>query len=340
MATNLSVISGNDSFSEDQRIIDIANQILDGTWNNVQKDVDLTQFTNKCIVHGTYTINTHKSWQVRDESVNYAFVERQVAKISKNGDYSELKKPVILYFPEKYNYEGIEFPRNSFAILDDTHGILIKVNVGLFKYDAYIVNFQTDLDSREDSVRRLGNLLNVRVSEHQSTQKSDVKREYHSRMDYRISLGLDANPTPEEDEKFLECYPFLTARTLGQFRSSHSEEGNRSKKSLMVWTPELREDELKRICKLPKYEDNGYVIVPPRTVQAWNEEALAYGLKKAYEEKLKRVLIILYASTKKQADGIDNDEGSYSKTRIEKYYEGMAEYYGLESIEAKFLNTK
>lgn len=303
-------------------IEDIVSQIEDGTWQYVKKDFDLLPFVT-LTGPNTYVINDKSQLQCRDKSLNYDFVDRQVAKVNETGDKSELKNPVVVYFPDSIEYDGVQFPSNSYGLVDDAHGTLVKVRLGITNRDCYYVNFDLHLNSKKSNIRAVGNMLNRQWSEKQGVTINHLRTEYHVLIDEAIADGLPGGvPTEETDERFIARYRKTTGinrRSLGQFKSSHKKIGGRSKRALKEYSPEMKQAELDRLSELPEYKDQGYVVCYPRSVGAYDGEALGYATKTMAADKKNKAVITLYATTETQAVGIETDTGDWSPTRLQEF---------------------
>ena len=307
MSANLKVVS-----TTTDPIEDIVSQIEDGTWQYVKKDFDLLPFVT-LVGPKTYVINDKLQLQCRDKSLSYDFVDRQVSKVNETGDKSELKKPVLVYFPNSIEYDGVRFAANSYGLVDDAHGTLIKVRLGITNYDCYYVNFDLHLDSKKSNIRALGNMLNRVWGEKQGVTKDHLKNEYHILIDEAIADGLpDEVPTEEQNDRFLARYAKttgITRKSLGQFKSSHAKIGGRSKKAIKEYSPEMKQEVVDDLTEMPEYKDQGYVIMYPRSVGAYDGEALGFATKTMAKEKKDKVVMPLYVTGETQATGFETDLG-------------------------------
>jgi hypothetical protein len=325
-------------------IEDIVSSIEDGTWEYVEKDFDLLQYV-KCLGPKKYVINDEKQLQCRNKTLDYSYVDRQVGKVNVTGDKSELKMPVLVYFPEAIDYEGVKFPTNSYGLVDDAHGTLTKVMLDIFNYDCYYVNFKVHLDSKKSNIRALGNMLNRVWKESQGVTIPHLRTEYHVLMDEAIANGiLDGKLTDEQNECFLKRYAVqtgITRRSLGQFASSHKTTGGR-RKPVKEYTPEMLKKEFENVETMTEYTDSGYSICPPRPLQSYMGEALAFMIDKCYKEEMRKAVIILYATTEKQSEGIETDTDTWSPTRIKKMYEDRRReiFPSIKQIDVIFLDSK
>ena len=109
MSANLKVVS-----TTTDPLIEISDSIKSGTWDNVEKDVDLLQFVMQPDVTTGYIINPNKSLQVRGYTMNFQFVDRQVIKVKTTEDVSGLEMPVLVYFAKEVEYEGTVLPGLKF----------------------------------------------------------------------------------------------------------------------------------------------------------------------------------------------------------------------------------
>lgn len=275
----------------------IAKSIQDGTWPCVE-EVDLSQFVVQP-TPDTYNINVNTSLQVRNKSIDFNFVKRQVRKVENTGDLSGLQDPVLVYFPTEVVYEDTVFEADSYALLDRNHGVLIKMNCGIQTSNAFIVRFDKDLESKLSNIKALGNCLNVVWEEKQSTETEDVRAEYHALIDESINSGLGSSLTTEQNSMFLNRYPFLHANSLKNFASSHST-GGRQKSA---WIP----SEVEQTSTTKKYEKiyPNYIVSSPATVAAWSGEAIGRATMKVLnnddpDRNDRNLVFLFYATTKNQ----------------------------------------
>tara|TARA_Y100001973_G_scaffold72942_1_gene106413 strand:- start:1695 stop:2711 length:1017 start_codon:yes stop_codon:yes gene_type:complete len=338
MNANLKVVS-----TTTDPIDDIVSQIEDGTWKYVKKDFDLLQFVT-LTGPGKYVINDRLQLQCRDKSLSYDFADRQVAKVNETGDKSELKKPVLVYFPNSIEYDGVRFAANSYGLVDDAHGTLIKVRLNIFNYDCYYINFDLHLDSKKSNIRAIGNMLNRQWSEKQSVTRDHLKTEYHVLIDEAIADGLpDGVPTEEQNDRFLARYAKttgITRKSLGQFKSSHDKIGGRSKKAIKEYSPEMKQEVMDDLADSPEYKDQGYVILYPRSVGAYDGEALGHAVKMMTKEKKDKAVIPLYVTGETQAVGIETDTGDWSKIRLQDFANDYGEFMGGKEIKLIFMDPR
>ena len=338
MITNLQMVP-----TTTDPIEDMVSQIEDGTWLYVKKDFDLLPFVT-LTGPSTYVINDRLQLQCRDKSLSYDFVDRQVAKVNGTGDKSELKKPVLVYFPNSIEYDGVRFAANSYGLVDDAHGTLIKVRLGITNYDCYYVNFDLHLNSKKSNIRAIGNMLNRQWSEKQSVTKDHLRTEYHALIDEAIADGLpDGVPTEEQKDRFLARYAKttgITRKSLGQFKSSHDKIGGRSQKAIKEYSPEMKQEVVDDLAEKPEYKDKGYVILSPRFVGAYKGEALGFAVHTMTLEKKTKAIIPLYVRDETQATGFETDTGDWSKKRLQSFADDYGEFMGGKEIKLIFMDPR
>ena len=123
-------------------------------------------------------------------------------------------------------------------------------------------------------------------------------------------------PTKEEKQTWVEDYPQITIRTLGQW-DSHHEQGAR-RKPIKVYNDALKQtsfDVLKA-----SLEGQGYSYVNPHQITDWNNSALGMVMRGIYEKKQSKICLPLYCTTQTQADDLKDGWGK----DIENFYNIIA----------------
>ena len=123
---------------------EIAQQIKSGEYP--REEIDVTQFFHK-LNDDEYAPNRQKRIQVRDVDRDIDFVDRVVNKIKVSGDTSGLEDLTCVYFDD-----------NEIKLLNGNHTAEIEVKSDIFKSNACIVNFDTQLGGKKSNAIRLGNL--------------------------------------------------------------------------------------------------------------------------------------------------------------------------------------
>lgn len=298
-------------------LVKLAKEIETG--QRAKQNVDITQFFMKT-KSGDFVPNPKKRIQVRDRDRDLSFIERTVNKLRASGDISLLSALTSVWFPEEEDER----------LLNGNHTAEIEMELGLRIAPRVLVDFEKDLGGKMSNVIRLGNLLNKQEFERTSTEHNDVKKELYAIMDERIAEGKDARPSDEQIDELITLYPFIDRRTVGQWISYHCK-GSRRAPMKSYLAQELKEQK-EFYSKQRKYRD--YVILEPRTLEAWESTGVAQAFIQAKKENKSKVLIIFYCSSVAQVEKLDNGED----VKIEKFYKELGEHYGL-TFEVDFLSA-
>lgn len=295
----------------------IAQQIKSGEYPT--QLIDITQFFTK-LSNDEYVPNRDKSLQVRDVDRDIDFVERIFNKVKQSGDTSGLEDLTCVYFPEN----------NTVKILNGHHTAEIEILLKIYDANANIVNFETQLGGKMSNVTRLGNLLNKQDVEKVAVKSNDVKRELLQLMDERESEGLDPKPTEDILDEFVELYPHITRATIGQWLSNHQSVGGR-RKPMRTYTPgELASQ---RITFENQLDYEHHTILEPRTLDSWDQTAVAEIFKQCMAEDKRKALVIFYCSTAAQVKKLTTTD---VKAKIKSFYADLSGYWGLK-IDVVFL---
>ena len=138
--------------------------------------------------------------------------------------------------------------------------------------------------------------------------------------------GLDPKPTEDEIQEFLDIYPSVSRRTIGQW-ISNTDAGGRKKPRI-----EYTDSELASATKLytssQKYAD--YVICNPQTVAHWNDTGTATPMTLMATEGKTKALVVFYCSTIEQVElwksGKLEKKIKAHYTKLNNYYEVTIEY--------------
>jgi uncharacterized protein with von Willebrand factor type A (vWA) domain len=243
-------------------------------------------------------------------------------RLKKTGDRSNLSTLTTVFFPKT----------NTEKLLNGSHTAEIELGIGMTKASATTINFDTELGGKMSKVRRLGNLLNREEVERNSTSADDVKGELYEIMDERIADGKDAKPTEDEIEELIELYPFVSRKTIGQWISYHQQGGSRRAPLKSYSAEELKQQKV-FYTKQRKYRD--YVILPPRTLGAWESTGVAQSFIQCKNENKTKVLVPFYCSSVAESEKLEKGKDK----EIEKFYKELGEYYGL-IFEVDFLSCE
>lgn len=300
-------------------ITTLAKQIESGARQS--EEIDITQFFTK-LSSGEYVPDMSKRIQVRNRDRDVDFVERTVNKITKTGDRSKLSTLTTVFFPKS----------NTVKLLNGNHTAEIELLLGMQKAPANSINFETELGGKMSLARRLGNLLNREEVERNSTSADDVKGELYEIMDERIADGKEAKPTEDEIKELIELYPFVSRATIGQWISYHNQGGSR-RAPLKTYSAEELKQQKVFYTKQRKYRD--FVILPPRTLGAWESTGVAQSFIQCKKEKKTKVLVPFYCASVAESEKLENGED----VKIINFYKELGEYYDL-TFEVDFLSCE
>lgn len=295
----------------------IADQIRSGEYP--REEIDVTQFFHK-MNDGEFIPNRDKRVQVRDVDRDIDFIERVTNKQKQSGDTSKLEDLTCVYFPDE----------NEVKLLNGNHTAEIEVRCNIFRSQACIVNFDTQLDGKKSNAIRLGNLLNKQDVEKTAVKSNDVRKELYELMEERQSEGLDPKPTDDILDEFVATYPHISRKTLGQWLSHHGVVGGRMKPMRTYTAGELASQRI-NFENLEDYKD--HVITEPRTLDGWDRTAISSAFVECMENNKKKALIIFYCSTMSQVEKLMNTN---IKTKIKSHYAELGKFWGIQ-IDTVFL---
>ena len=266
-------------------IVNLAEKIKSNSLST--EKVKLSDFFDKSVFN-EWVPNPDKRIQVRAETRDIGRINRAINKILSSGDDSRLEKLTC-----------VRMPNDELLIINGSHTSEIEINIGYTEVDAYVVDWEKDLGGKLSNAKQLGNLLNLQDVEKVDVHDHDVRNELYQLMDERKEEGLPITPTEEELAAFVERYPGVTRKTLGQWMSNHSEVGGRRKARITYTAAELH-SAMESYRMSQKYVD--YAICSPIQVN----HALDTGLAKAFDgmllEKKCKVLVLFYCGNAAQVE--------------------------------------
>ena len=314
--------------------IEVVEQIESGIFPT--KPTNNADFFNK-YPDGTYVLKDGAIVQVREEQVDFEFVER----ISNKRTPKLLKKKVIIYFTKDvYDTDGTLFARaGDVKINDGTHTAHIQMRLGIFQSDDYYVDFEKHLGGRISEAINLGNLLNRTDFEKRGCKKDDVKQIVVQMMAENEKENGDGKLSKKQVSSLLKQYPFLKSETRAQWQSYDKNSGGR-RKPRKVWTEVELQKTKQHFANLERYE--GFIILDPREVASWKQTTISTIVvehldKSNYLDGITtsdKFLVIFYCSTQKQAEDLVK-----TKDKMAKLYKKMEVRYNIK-IETEFLNHK
>ena len=262
------------------KIDKLAKNIRSG--NFPKEKINLVPFFQRTVT-GDYIPIRERRIQVREQDRDIDRISRAVNKIENSGDKSGLEPLTTVIYsdsPEK--------------ILNGNHTSEIMAILGEDEADAYRVDFEKDLDSKESNCIILGNLLNKLEVEKVDVHENDIKRELYQIMDERAQQGLDPIPPDKIKQEIADRYPQITTKTIGAWVSHHQDFGGR-KKPLITYTKGELTQSMDALASLDRYKD--YAICAPRTLKAWFDTGAGAAFDEMALHDKKKSLIVLYCNT-------------------------------------------
>lgn len=281
------------------KIEKLAKNIRSG--NFPKEKINLVPFFQRTVT-GDFIPVRERRIQVREQDRDIDRITRAVNKIQNSGDRSGLEPlTTVIYsdLPEK--------------ILNGNHTSEIMAILGEDKADAYRVDFEKDLDSKESNCIILGNLLNKLEVEKVDVHENDIKRELYQIMDERSEQGLDPIPSDEIKQEIVGRYPHINLRTIGQWISNREDVGGR-RKPLITYTKGELTQAMNALASLDRYKD--HAICKPRTLVAWFDTGVGAAFDEMAVQGKKKALIVLYCNTTAMVNSWE--KGDYKKNIEEK----------------------
>ena len=320
-------------------IPDIVEAIQGGYWEEQISGFDLRPFVGQTEPNGPYHVEDTNRIQVRVYEIDYAFIRMKINYIKKTGDESGLKKPVLLYFQESYVHPATDrvYESDSYYLLDDNHGVLIKAGSDIFEYDSNVINFKIHLDSKWSSVFAVANGLNYSPYQTIGVDDKDIQLEWEELIEERYRDGKDPKPTIDDRNDFMNRYPHLTGATLGDWFSHHQEYGGRSKTGVKSYTKTALAAVQATYRVMQAYED--YAVIHPCTYSTIEGTVVGTIVREGIKKGSKKILIPLYAKNITQADVLENTTGEKYKGILSKL-EAIRNYCGLDRIDVVVMQTR
>ena len=291
----------------------------------------------KEICPGEYSIIPETRLQIRDQDVDHDFIERQV---NKNTPHHLDSKYVIFFPSDVYDTDGTLFARGGDRkLVGGNHTVGIEIELGIFKSEGYVINFDTQLGGEISEALNFGNLLNNREKETRATKKDDVKQIVIQKMLENDKKYGDPTLRDDQEQAILEDYTFITKPIIAQWCSHNPKVGGR-RKPLKEWTKPELDKAWKQYGNQEQYED--YIILEPRTVPSWHQTAISSiiselvgdsNYKNGKPDK-RNFLLVFYCSTQTQADDL-----AKTKTSMRERYHRIELLCNIE-IKTEFLKSK
>ena len=289
----------------------LAEKIKSG--NYPTEKVDLNQFFD--VDHqGVISPIKEKRIQVREKDRDIDRVMRGVNKMEETGDKSGVEPLTI-----------IKYSDNTYKIDNGNHTSEMLYRLGEKDADAFIVDFDTQLDSSHANCLTLGNLLNKQDVEKVDVHDADIKRELYEILNEELERN---GGKPLEDTKLKQIkdsvsgrYPHIKKGTIGQWISNHGDVGGRSKATLITYTDGQCKQQQQLLQNMEKYKS--YAILPPRTVRSYVDTGISESFRKMRDEKKYNCVVMFKVDNVTQRDQWENG----LEDKVIEEFDSLSEYY-------------
>ena len=309
--------------TKNAKFVTIAKQIKSGTYKR-KIVIDLRDYFDE-IAPNEWIPDPDTRIQVRDTDRSLAFVDEVYNTIIATGDDSLLDYIVVVYYKKT----------NKFKLIGGNHTSEIMIRLGKFESDAYVVDFEDDLEGRGSVAIDFGNELNNPEKRVRPVTESDVKNIVFTHIAENVTMGLeDPKPTEEWKKNLQQRYPFVSMQTIGQWCSNDPNVGGRrsAKKS---WTSVEKEQFHESIKN--KFDYQGYHVIAPRGLTSWDQTAVSTVINHYVQNPLQKdYVLIFFADNAKQA--VDLVSGNI-RAKIEERYNLMRLSLGI-NIKVEYMRTK
>jgi len=309
--------------TQNTKFVAIAKQIKSGTYKR-KIVIDLRDYFDE-IAPDKWSPNPDTRIQVRDTDRSLAFVDEIYNTIKTTGDTSLLDDIVVVYFKKTDEYK----------IIGGNHTSEIKIRLGIYESDAYVVDFEDDLEGRESVAIDFGNELNNPEKRVRPATESDVKNIVLTHIAENVKMGLkDPRPTEEWKKNLQARYPFVSIKTIGQWCSNDPNVGGRrsAKKS---WTAVEKEQHHESIKN--KFDYQGYHVIAPRGLLSWYQTGISTVVNHHLDNPLQKdYVLIFYAENAAQAAELVSGN---IRAKIEERYNRMRLQLGI-NIKVEYMRTK
>lgn len=309
--------------TQNAKFVTIAKQIKSGTYKR-KIVIDLRDYFDE-IAPDKWIPNPDTRIQVRDTDRSLAFIEEICNTILTTGDDSLLDDIVVVYFKKT----------KKFKIIGGNHTSEIKIRLGKFESDAYVVDFEDDLEGRESVAIDFGNELNNPEKRLRPVTESDVRNIVLTHISENVKMGLkDPKPTEEWKKNLHARYPFVSTHTIGQWCSNDPNVGGRrsAKKS---WTAVEKEQYRESVKN--RFDFQGYEVLDPRGLLSWNQTAISTVVNHHVQNPLQKdYVVIFYAEN--AAQSVELESGDI-RAKIEERYNLIRLHLGI-NIKVDYMRTK
>ena len=180
--------------------------------------------------------------------------------------------------------------------------------------------------------------MNKIFFEKRGVERGDIAKQAYQIMNENIAEGEEHNLTSAQYDALKAQFPEVDKRLVGLWESHHPTHGSRATSNVKSYNKKML-DNIRASYEADE-ENEGFVVLQPRTLKAWDHTGIAEVFKqtKVHFEKddpNKKVLLTFYCNGIEQRDSLIKNDYAQKK-RILREFKEYSEYYNIE-IKVKFL---
>lgn len=281
-----------------------------------------------------YLIDEKTRIQSRESELDFEFCATAVAKMKGANDFSQLEPLITINFPT-----GHPITKEVGTLLGNgNHSAQIAIDCGITEMDQYNLCFDTDFNKKYSDLLAFLNEMNKIFVEKRGVQQGDIAKQAYQIMNENIAEGEKHNLTPAQYDALKAQFPEIDKRLVGLWESHHPTHGSRATSNVKSYNKKML-DNIRASYEADE-ENEGFVVLQPRTLKAWDHTGIAEVFKqtKVHFEKddpNKKVLLTFYCNGTEQRDSLIKNDYALKKRILQEFKE-YSEYYDIE-IKVKFL---
>ena len=315
--------------------IQLANDVKSGKYKTTKESI-LPFFIETTDENGDplYLIDEKTRIQSREAELDFEFCATAVAKMKGANDFSQLEPLITIDFPT-----GHPVTKEVGTLLGNgNHSAQIAIDCGITEMKQYNFCFDADFNKKYSDLLAFLNEMNKIFVEKRGVQQGDIAKQAYQIMNENIAEGEEHNLTPAQYDALKAQFPEVDKRLVGLWESHHPTHGSRATSNVKSYNKKML-DNIRASYEADEVNE-GFVVLQPRTLKAWDHTGIAEVFKqtKVYFEKddpNKKVLLTFYCNGIEQRDSLIKNDYAQKK-RILREFKEYSEYYNIE-IKVKFL---
>ena len=281
-----------------------------------------------------YLIDEKTRIQSREAELDFEFCATAVAKMKGANDFSQLEPLITIDFPT-----GHPVTKEVGTLLGNgNHSAQIAIDCGITEMKQYNFCFDADFNKKYSDLLAFLNEMNKIFVEKRGVQQGDIAKQAYQIMNENIAEGEEHNLTSAQYDALKAQFPEVDKRLVGLWESHHPTHGSRATSNVKSYNKKML-DNIRASYEADE-ENEGFVVLQPRTLKAWDHTGIAEVFKqtKVHFEKddpNKKVLLTFYCNGIEQRDSLIKNDYALKKRILQEFKE-YSEYYNIE-IKVKFL---